>query len=146
MSKRKPNIAKEIARRIVDCFKRGGKVLIFGNGGSLADASHFAAEFHDIGSVIALNDPAKITSIGNDDSFECIFSQQVFDLGKPDDLVIGISSSGKSRNVIAALVVADNHDIEAIDLPRKGKNTQEVQNYQYQLLHDVYLEVRKEMK
>src|SRR3990167_5226524 len=93
----------QIAKQIVACFKRGNKVLIFGNGGSLADASHFAAEFNSVGPVIALNDPAKITSIANDSRFVYIFSQQVLDIAKKGDLVIGISSSGKSENIWLAL-------------------------------------------
>src|SRR3990167_9790016 len=88
-----------IAKQIIDCFKRGNKCLIFGNGGSLADASHWAAEFNGIGPVIALNDPAKITSIGNDYGFEYIFETQILDMGKKGDLIIGISSSGLSKNV-----------------------------------------------
>ena len=88
--------ANKIAKQIIDCFKRGNKCLVFGNGGSLQDAGHFSAEFNGIGPVIALNDPAKITSIGNDYGFENIFSRQVFDLSRNGDLIIGISSSGKS--------------------------------------------------
>lgn len=137
--------AKQIAKQIIECFKRGNKVLIFGNGGSLADASHFAAEFHGIGPVIALNDPAKITSIGNDYGFEFIFARQIIDLGKPGDLAIGISSSGKSRNVNQIFRITEPKDMDYIDWPRKGKNTQEVQNYQYQLLHSVYILVKEAM-
>ena len=131
--------ARRIADIIIKTFKDGGCVYIFGNGGSLADASHFAAEFNGIGPVIALNDPAKITSIANDDCFEHIFSTQVYDIGKKGDLAIGISSSGKSKNVIFAEIIAkDDCKMEVIDFPRKGKTTQEVQNYQYKLLHEIY--------
>ena len=137
--------AQEITERILDCFKRGNKVLIFGNGGSLADASHFAAEFNNLGPVIALNDPAKITSIGNDIRFEAIFSCQVGDLGKPGDLVVGLSSSGRSINVNYALVCAKNWGMETIDFPRQGNDTQEVQNFQYQLLHQIYILVKKHL-
>ena len=136
----------KIAKQIIDCFKRGNKVICFGNGGSLADCSHWAAEFHGIGPVIALNDPVKITSIGNDCCFEHIFSSQIVDIGKKNDLAIGLSSSGKSNNVNIAFDRAKDWGLEIIDFPRKGKTTQEVQNYQYKLLHDVYLEVKKQMK
>src|SRR3990167_3776048 len=133
----------QIAKQIVACFKRGNKVLIFGNGGSLADASHFAAEFNVIGSVIALNDPAKITSIGNDIGFDFIFDIQIFDLGKEGDIAIGLSSSGNSTNVKEGFGAARTKGLEVIDFPRKGKDTQEVQEFQYELLHQVYLEVKE---
>lgn len=132
----------EISQQIINCFKRGNKCLIFGNGGSLADASHWAAEFHTLGPVLALNDPAKITSIGNDRGFDYIFSRQIVDLAIKGDLIIGLSSSGKSRNVNWALQLAESLGYETIDFPRKGKNTEEVQNYQYQLLHLIYREVK----
>ena len=137
--------AGKIAKQIIDCFKRGNKVLIFGNGGSLADASHFAAEFHNIGPVIALNDPVKIASIGNDYDFSRIFEMQICDIGNTGDIALGLSSSGKSRNVIEGLEVAESQGLEIIDFPRKGKNTQEVQEYQYKLLHEIYVIVKKEL-
>ena len=133
----------KIAEQIIACFKRGNKVIIFGNGGSLADASHFAAEFHGIGPVIALNDPAKITSIANDYDFDAIFDVQIDDISKPGDIVIGLSSSGKSQNVIEGLAEAMSLGLEAIDFPRRGTTTQEVQEYQYHLLHNIYLEVKE---
>ena len=136
---------EQIAKQIIDCFKRRNKVICFGNGGSLTDCSHFSAEFNGIGPVIALNDPAKITSIGNDYGFENIFYKQVLDLAIVGDLIIGLSSSGKSQNVNEALMLAANNGLEVIDFPRKGKNTQEVQNYQYQLLHSVYILVKEAM-
>ena len=137
--------AKKIADQLIFCFRRGNKCIIFGNGGSLQDAGHFAAEFNGIGPVIALNDPAKITSIGNDSLFLYIFSQQILDLGKKGDLAIGISSSGRSANVLLALDMAKARKLEALDFPRKGKNTQEVQEYQYKLLHEIYVIVKKEL-
>ena len=135
--------AKKIARQIIDCFKQGNKVICFGNGGSLADCTHWAAEFHGIGPVIALNDPVKITSIGNDYGFKKIFWQQILDLGKSEDLIIGISSSGKSENVNFAFGAAINKGMYWLDFPRKGKNIQEVQEYQYRILHEVYRLVKE---
>ena len=135
--------AKDIANQLVACFKRGNKCLIFGNGGSLADASHFAAEFHSIGPVIALNDPAKITSIGNDYHFNNIFSLQIVTTGKEGDIAIGLSSSGESENVNLALKCAKVYGMKVIDFPRQGNTTQEVQEFQYGLLHQIYLEVKE---
>lgn len=134
--------AQQIAEQIIECFKRGNKVICFGNGGSLADCSHWAAEFNGIGPVIALNDPAKITSIGNDYGFKGIFSLQLIDSAMDGDLLIGLSSSGKSENILHAFSVMKNTHT-TIDFPRKGKNTQEVQNYQYKLLHEIYRLVKK---
>jgi phosphoheptose isomerase len=141
----KKDPAEKIAQQIIDCFSIGGKVIIFGNGGSLADASHFAAEFNSIGSVIALDNAAKITAIANDYGFDRIFSMQVTDIAEVQDLVIGISSSGESNNVIYALRTASELVIDSIDFPREGKTTQEVQNYQYQLLHRIYQIVDKDL-
>lgn len=139
-------ISRQIAKKIIACFRRGGKVILFGNGGSLTDCAHFAGEFHGIGPVLALTDYNKITSIANDYGFEHIFSKQVADIGKKDDLVIGVSSSGKSKNVTMAMAIAKSLvGAHVMDWPRKGNNTQEVQNYQYKLFHDVYLEVKKEI-
>lgn len=134
-----------IARLLIECFKNGNKVIIFGNGGSLADASHFAAEFSKIPSVIALNDPVKITAIANDYGFGSVFALQVATLAKPGDIIIGLSSSGKSENVLMALLLAKKVGLTTIDFPRKGKTTQDVQNYQYKLLHKIYLEVKENL-
>lgn len=133
----------QIVKAIQACFLRGNKVLVFGNGGSLADASHWAAEFHSIGPVIALNDAAKITSIGNDFGFDLIFVKQVVDLGNRGDIAIGISSSGNSENVRLALIAGAGKGLEIIDWPRKGNTTQEVQNFQYKLLHEVFIAIKK---
>jgi D-sedoheptulose 7-phosphate isomerase len=101
-----PNIEKSIIA-IVKCFRRGNKVVLFGNGGGAADAQHIAAEF--IGRfkinrkslpAIALSDnPSTITAISNDFSFDLVFSRQCESLISKGDVVIGISTSGNSLNV-----------------------------------------------
>ncbi len=101
----------ELAKIMITTFRSGGKLLIFGNGGSAADAQHMAAEFVNRYLLnrpplpaIALNtDTSIITSIGNDFSFNQIFSKQVSALGKPGDLALGITTSGSSANVLKAL-------------------------------------------
>lgn len=129
----------EIIKSIRECFKNGGKLLIFGNGGSAAEASHFAAEFIGIGlPAIALNDPAVITSLANDNSYSLIFTLQINALGKKGDIAIGISSSGHSKNVNLALNYANAVGLKAIDFPRKGKTTSEIQNNQLRLIHEIY--------
>jgi D-sedoheptulose 7-phosphate isomerase len=100
-----------ITSLMVDCFRRGNKVMLCGNGGSAADAQHVAGEFvnrfrydHPALAAIALStDTSILTAIGNDSAFENIFSRQVEALGKPDDILVGISTSGRSPDVIKAL-------------------------------------------
>ena len=107
-------LSKDIAKAISEmknCLERGNKIVVFGNGGSAADAQHIAGEL--IGRfqmernslpVIALNtDTSILTALGNDYSFEIIFSRQCESLVKKGDLVIGISTSGNSKNVINGL-------------------------------------------
>jgi D-sedoheptulose 7-phosphate isomerase len=104
----------EVANVIANAFNKGKKLLLFGNGGSATDASHFAAEFINRFQkerpglpAIALNtDIAVITAIANDYDFSEIFSKQLKSLGDEGDVVIGISTSGSSANVLKAMDVA----------------------------------------
>lgn len=99
---------------MVEVLTKGGKLLLFGNGGSAADAQHLAAEFvnrflinrRPLPALALTTDTSVLTSIGNDFSFEQIFSKQVEALGKPEDLALGISTSGNSPNVIKAMQAA----------------------------------------
>lgn len=144
--------AKHIAQQIIKCFKRGGKLLIFGNGGSASMSQHWAAEFinkfeHErdpLPAIALTTDTSILTSISNDYSSDVIFTKQVWALAKPEDIVIGISTSGKSANVISGLEAAKHNDAETIDLPRKGKTTAKVQEYQLKLMHDITRIVEKE--
>lgn len=130
---------KQIIREIEQCFVRGNKLLIFGNGGSAAEASHFAAEFIGIGfPAIALTDPAIITSLANDNTYNGVFSMQITALGKNGDVAIGISSSGDSFNVNWGLNIARINELIAIDFPRRGSTTSEVQENQLRLIHQIY--------
>ncbi|WP_304622678.1 D-sedoheptulose 7-phosphate isomerase [Pedobacter sp. MC2016-14] len=96
---------------IVDCLKQGNKVLLFGNGGSAGDAQHIAAEFvgrfvkerRSLPAIALTTDTSAITAIGNDYGFEHIFKRQVEGLAVGGDVLIGISTSGNSANVIKAL-------------------------------------------
>lgn len=98
----------------IETFRSGGKVLIFGNGGSAADAQHVAAEFvnrfkidrHPLPAIALTTDSSVLTSIGNDFSFDMIFVKQIQALGKPGDLALGISTSGNSPNVLQAISTA----------------------------------------
>lgn len=99
-----------VARACIDAVNQGNKIMFAGNGGSAADAQHFAAElvgrfYFERGalSAIALNtDTSMLTAIGNDYGFEKIFSRQVEANGRAGDVFIGISTSGNSRNVVEA--------------------------------------------
>ena len=101
---------KKIAETIIKCYKNGGKVIFFGNGGSCSDSMHLATEFvsryyFDRKSLpaIALTDNVSLTAIGNDYSFEDVFAKQVEGFVKNGDVIIGISTSGNSKNVIKAI-------------------------------------------
>lgn len=108
------DVIEQITDTIIRCFRQGNKLLICGNGGSAADAQHVAGEFvnhfrydHAALPAIALTtDTSILTCIGNDSAFENIFSRQVEALGKPGDILVGISTSGGSQNILKALDVA----------------------------------------
>lgn len=101
----------EIADLLIECLKKGGKVILFGNGGSAADAQHIAAEF--IGrfkkdrsalAAISLNTNTSIlTALANDYGYEVIFSKQIEALGQKNDIAVGLSTSGKAKNVLLGL-------------------------------------------
>ncbi|MCX7990749.1 MAG: D-sedoheptulose 7-phosphate isomerase [Proteobacteria bacterium] len=114
----------EVAEKIYECFKRGNKLLVCGNGGSSADAQHISAEFVNrfrierkpLPAIALTTDTSIITSIGNDYSFNEIFSKQVLALGKEGDVLLGISTSGRSKNVINALKTARELGLTTIGL------------------------------
>ena len=102
------------AEAIADAFKAGRKLLLFGNGGSAADAQHIAAEFMNrflierppLPAIALTTDTSVLTSIANDYAFDDIFSKQVKALGKKGDVALGITTSGSSANVLKALRAA----------------------------------------
>jgi len=110
------------------CITSGHKILIFGNGGSAADAQHIAAEFVNrfqierppLAALALTTNTSIITSIGNDYHFDKIFSKQIRALGKKDDIAIGISTSGNSTNVIQAIHVAGQIGMFTIGLTGRG--------------------------
>lgn len=137
---------------IVKCLKRGGTVYIAGNGGSAELANHFAGEF--VGKFLLERKPfrgvslcgntAILTAIANDFGFEFVFTRQLEGFLTYKDVFIGISSSGRSKNINLALDYA-RAKATAIDFPRKGNSTPEVQEYQTTLMHQVMKEVEEEM-
>ncbi len=116
------------ARHMATCFAAGHKLLIFGNGGSAADAQHIAAEFVNRFSVerkplpaLALStDTSILTSISNDYSFDEVFSKQIKALGRKDDIALGISTSGNSKNVILAVETARDMGLYTVGLTGCG--------------------------
>ncbi len=120
-------LAEPFARLVAACaasIRGGGKLLFFGNGGSAADAQHLATEFvvryrqdrAPIAAIALTTDSSALTAIGNDFGFEHLFARQVAALGKPGDVAIGISTSGRSANVLRALEAARGMGIVAAGL------------------------------
>ena len=112
------------ARAVADALEKGGKLLVFGNGGSAADAQHLAAELVGrfqkeraaMPAVALTADTSVLTSVANDYSFEQVFVRQIEALGRPGDVAFGISTSGESPNVAAALQAARAQGLKTIAL------------------------------
>ena len=112
------------AEAIADAFKAGRKLLLFGNGGSAADAQHIAAEFMNrflierppLPAIALTTDTSVLTSIANDYAYDDIFSKQVKALGKKGDVALGITTSGSSANVLKALRAANKLGMTTIAL------------------------------
>ena len=110
------------AQLCINCLKNGGKILIFGNGGSAADAQHIAAELtgryktdrKGLAAIALTTDTSILTSIGNDFGYKHVFDRQVEALANKGDVVIGISTSGNSENVINALKLASELNCTSI--------------------------------
>jgi D-sedoheptulose 7-phosphate isomerase len=125
-------IIDEIAGCLVECFRQGGKLLFCGNGGSAADSQHMAAEFVNrfrmdraaLPAIALTVDTSILTSIGNDSSFEFTFSRQVEALAKPGDILVALSTSGGSPNILKALDVAHTRHVRTIGFTgEKGRET-----------------------
>ncbi len=116
------------AECMVQCLRGDGKILACGNGGSAADAQHFAAELLNrfemerpgLAAMALTTDSSTLTSIANDYDFEQIFSKQVRALGHKNDVLLAISTSGNSKNVLAAVVAAHENGMHVVALT--GRN------------------------
>lgn len=118
---------EEVSEVLANCFKRGNKIIIAGNGGSLCDASHFAEELTGIFRgyrqalpAIVLSEPGHITCIGNDLGFDSIFSRGIEAYGKAGDIFIGLTTSGKSPNIIKAFEEAKKRQLQTVAFLGKG--------------------------
>lgn len=112
---------------MVDALKRGNKIISCGNGGSMCDAMHFAEELtgrfrNDRISMpaVAISDPSHITCVGNDYGFDHIFSRYVEGMGQKGDVLLGISTSGNSANILNAVKVAKENGMHVVGLTGKS--------------------------
>ncbi|WP_084644049.1 D-sedoheptulose-7-phosphate isomerase [Ferrimonas futtsuensis] len=126
-----PEVKKAIsmvADRIVEAYNNGNKVLLAGNGGSAADAQHIAAEFvsrffYDRPGLPALaltTDTSMLTAIGNDYGYDKLFARQLQAQSRPGDVFIGISTSGNSKNVVAAMELSEELGVTSVILCGEG--------------------------
>lgn len=117
-----------VAEAVINCFERGNKLLLFGNGGSAAQAQHFSAEIVNklfeyrkaLPAITLGTDTTVVTSIGNDLSFTDIFSRQVEALGQKGDIAWGLSTSGNSPNIIRAFEQAQGIGMLTVAFTGKG--------------------------
>ena len=116
------DILEKISREILKSFKAGRKILLCGNGGSAADAQHIAAEFigrfkrerKSLPAIALTTDTSILTALGNDYAYEKIFSRQIEGLGQAGDVLIAISTSGNSKNVLEAVRQAKKQSVVSI--------------------------------
>lgn len=119
-----PESVAQAVVAMVDCLRSGGKVMACGNGGSAADAQHFAAELigrfererQELAAIALTTDTSILTAVGNDYSYDEVFSRQVRGLGKKGDILLGISTSGNSKNVVKAIEAAKKIGLNVIAL------------------------------
>ncbi|MCM8797178.1 MAG: D-sedoheptulose 7-phosphate isomerase [Candidatus Omnitrophica bacterium] len=113
---------KEIVDLVIDCLRKGGKIILFGNGGSASDAQHIAAEFIGrfkkdrtaLAAIALTTNTSVLTSLANDYGYDVVFAKQIEALGQKNDIAIGISTSGKAKNVIAGLRQAKKNGLKTI--------------------------------
>lgn len=117
---------KEAGDLLVEMFRRNGRVFSCGNGGSLCDAMHFAEELtgrfrNDRTALpaLAIADPSHVTCVANDMGFETVFSRYIQALGQPGDVLLAISTSGNSRNILEAIATARDKHMKVIGLSGK---------------------------
>jgi len=149
------NYLNKVSNSIINSIKKGGKLLICGNGGSAAQAMHFAAELigkyqygmlerRGLPAIALTANVSSLTAISNDWGFDYVFSRQVEALGNKGDILFVISTSGKSRNCLEAVKIAREKGLEVIDLARNhGKTAAEIQEYQLKLIHQLTGKIEK---
>ena len=150
--------SRKIADICIKALKNGNKIMLCGNGGSAADAQHIAAELvgklnynrPPLAAIALTTNSSVLTAIGNDYGFESVFSRQILALGKAGDVLIAISTSGTSPNILKAMYRAKKLGMNIILLTGKNaikyisyyvycapsKNTQTIQEYHIKLAHE----------
>ena len=114
----------EITDLIIDGLKKGGKVILFGNGGSASDSQHIAAELIGrfkkdrtaLAAIALTTNTSVLTSLANDYGYDMVFAKQIEALGQKNDIIIGISTSGKAKNVIAGMRQAKKMGLKTVTL------------------------------
>lgn len=114
----------EITELVIDCLKKNGKVILFGNGGSAADSQHIAAEFigrfkkdrSALAAIALTTNTSILTSLANDYGYDIVFAKQIEALGQKNDIVIGISTSGKAKNVLQGIKQAKKMGLKTVAL------------------------------
>ena len=145
------DLIQQVADILASCITSGHKILIFGNGGSAADAQHIAAEFVNrfqierppLAALALTTDTSIITSIGNDYHFDEIFTKQVLALGRKDDIAIGISTSGNSKNVIKAVHAANDIEIFTIGFTGRGGELAECADHVFSVKSDITARIQE---
>jgi len=145
------DLIQRAADLLAVCITSGHKILIFGNGGSAADAQHIAAEFVNrfqierppLAALALTTDTSIITSIGNDYHFDDIFFKQILALGRKDDIAIGISTSGNSKNVTKAVHAAKDIGIFTIGFTGRGGELAECANHVFAVKSDVTARIQE---
>jgi D-sedoheptulose 7-phosphate isomerase len=139
------------AQRLAEAVTAGHKILIFGNGGSAADAQHIAAEFVNrfrierppLAAIALTTDTSVLTSIGNDYDFDQIFSKQIRALGKTGDIAWGISTSGNSPNVLAGIDAARELELFTLGMTGRGGKLHERVNLSFTVDSDVTARIQE---
>lgn len=141
----------EGAETLAACLTAGHKILIFGNGGSAADAQHISAEFINrfqierppLAAMALTTDSSILTSIGNDYDFTDIFAKQIMALGKKDDIAWGISTSGNSKNVIKGIETAKEIGIFTLGMTGRGGRLAECTDLTFRVPSDTTARIQE---
>lgn len=136
---------RQIVQACIEAYKNGGKVMWCGNGGSAADAQHMAAELVNkfyidrpgLPSMSLSSDPSIVTAIGNDYGFDQVFARQVIAQGKKGDILIGISTSGNSKDIINAAKVCAEKGIKTVAIVGSRKCAMDSFDYVVKVPSDV---------
>jgi len=139
------------AEMLIDCLVSGHKIMIFGNGGSAADAQHIAAEFVNrfqierppMAAMALTTDSSILTSIGNDYTFDDVFTKQIRALGRKGDIAWGISTSGNSKNVVNAIQAAKEIGLHTMGMTGRGGELAQCAQTVYAVHSDVTARIQE---